>query len=572
MAILPETTDCRVCAAIRERVGGFLLAAALAVLESLLMIGIILYMVQAVEPVLAGADTGKVTSLVGVGVAGITVVLFVRHARVRLLSNIASWLDTRLAPGLFERSVQGGLRGQDYGLEVPNDLAAVRDFVASRDMVLLYDLVVVPSFVVAAFFIHADIGILAAVSVLCLLLLGLIADALIRMPGYAIDIHAMADRQQIVTAYRNAEMIDASGMMATMTGRWLLRRNAALLLWARIAKRGDTLSFVARWLRMASLAVGIGLLVNLSVEGELAPGAAVASIIFLAGALLPLERAIGGLRRIASFRNAFGRLKAFAMQPDYRFELPPGSAPVGALVLRQLFYRPLLSARTVIAGVSFALPPGSSLGMIGPSGSGKSALARLIVGAVPPTAGNVQIDGVDTFLWNREQFGKNVGYMRQDIELFTGSVAENIARMGEVDINAVIAAAKKADVHDLIVDMEQGYDSLVGPEGAHLSAGQRQRIALARALYGSPRLVVLDEPNSNLDGEGEVALQGALNALKASGATVVVITQRPALLQHLDNVLLLRNGQLEALGPQKEVFAKIVGRAAGDGRSASGGG
>jgi ABC-type protease/lipase transport system fused ATPase/permease subunit len=236
-------------------------------------------------------------------------------------------------------------------------------------------------------------------------------------------------------------------------------------------------------------------------------------------------------------------------------------APKGALSVEGLVYRtPNPMMAPILKGISFQLMPGETAAIIGPSGAGKSTLARLLIGAIPPIAGLVRLDGADIFTWDRRGIGQHVGYVPQDVELFAGSVSDNIARMSEANPEAVVAAAQMAGVHDLILRLPRGYETEIGDGGQHLSGGQRQRIALARAVLGKPRLVVLDEPNSNLDGDGELALVRAIDALKQTGSTVVVVTHRTALIQHVDKVLLLRDGQIEAFGPQQEIFARLIGQ------------
>jgi PrtD family type I secretion system ABC transporter len=283
----------------------------------------------------------------------------------------------------------------------------------------------------------------------------------------------------------------------------------------------------------------------------------IASTILLGRALAPVETLVAAWRSLADARSAWRRLDQLLASnppPETATELP---APAGALVVERVVYALPRMERAILRGVSFSLSPGEALGLIGPSASGKSTLARVIVGVWKPTAGAVRLDGADVASWPRERLGPHIGYLPQDVELFAGTVAENIARLGEPDAAEVIRAAQRAQVHELILRLPKGYDTEIGEGGQVLSPGQRQRIGLARALYGAPRLVVLDEPNANLDHDGDRALVQAMQAMKADGVTLVVIAHRPSLLQGVDKILVLRDGAVEMFASRAEAFARL---------------
>jgi PrtD family type I secretion system ABC transporter len=283
-----------------------------------------------------------------------------------------------------------------------------------------------------------------------------------------------------------------------------------------------------------------------------------AGSILLGRALAPVETLVGSWKGLVEARAAWRRLRALLneqVQEEAGTELP---APLGAVKVEQLVFRLPKAERPILRGVSFSLQSGEALGVIGPSASGKSTLARLIVGVWKPAAGTVRLDGADVSAWPRERLGPYLGYLPQDVELFTGTVAQNIARLGEPDAAAVIRAAQRAHVHELILRLPQGYDTEMGEAGAALSPGQRQRVALARALYGEPRLVVLDEPNASLDNEGDEALLRALADLKANGATVVIVAHRPSLLRSVDKLLVMNEGTVQMFGPRAEVLARLT--------------
>jgi PrtD family type I secretion system ABC transporter len=289
----------------------------------------------------------------------------------------------------------------------------------------------------------------------------------------------------------------------------------------------------------------------------------IATTILLGRAVQPVEQLVASWRVLAEGRAAYRRLDEFsadfAAQLDPKMSLP---RPDGRLTVESVSYRLPGSDKLTLMGVAFGLEPGEALAIIGPSAAGKSTLARLVTGVWTPAQGTVRLDGVDVSYWPRHDLGKWIGYVPQDVELFDGTVAENIARLGDINSEAVVAAAQRANAHEMIVTLPQGYDTRVGEHGLGLSPGQRQRIALARALFGDPRLVVLDEPNSNLDGAGEVALAKALSGLRSEGVTTVVITHRPSLIAHVDKILMLEAGRVQQFGPAGEIMRSVQRRAA----------
>ncbi|MFP4155972.1 MAG: type I secretion system permease/ATPase, partial [Halothiobacillaceae bacterium] len=290
---------------------------------------------------------------------------------------------------------------------------------------------------------------------------------------------------------------------------------------------------------------------------EITAGMMIAGSILMGRAVAPMQQLIGSWRGFVATRNAHARVsKLLATFPEeqQRLSLP---APTGNLRVEQLFAGPPGAVKPVISGVEFDLVAGTTLGMVGPSASGKSTLARLMVGVWPPMSGKVRLDGADLYAWNKEELGEHVGYLPQDIELFDGTVAENIARFGQVDSQQVVRAAQMAGVHELILALPDGYDTRIGSGGHALSGGQRQRVALARAMYATPRLVVLDEPNSNLDDQGERALIGAVRALKASGTTLVIVTHRTSILSEVDKMLVMREGKAAMFGARDDVLQAL---------------
>jgi PrtD family type I secretion system ABC transporter len=359
---------------------------------------------------------------------------------------------------------------------------------------------------------------------------------------------------------RNAEVVSALGMLPAVTRRWARLNDAALDEQARAASLGSFFfgftKFARQFIQLAMLAAGAYLVVMQDVTA----GVMIAATILLGRALAPVETLIAGWRSLVEARSAWGRLDQLLKDTPHsgpHTELP---APAGKLEVERVVFG--FKEKPVVRGVSFSLEPGEALALVGPSASGKSTLARLVVGIWKPMAGVVRLDGADVAAWPREGLGPHIGYLPQDVELFGGTVAENIARLGEPHAAEVIRAAQRAHVHDLVLRLPKGYDTDIGEAGQALSPGQRQRIALARALYGKPRLVVLDEPNANLDTDGEEALLRTLQLLKSEGITVVIIAHRPSLLRGADKMLVLREGMVERFGARAEVLERVTRQAA----------
>jgi PrtD family type I secretion system ABC transporter len=312
--------------------------------------------------------------------------------------------------------------------------------------------------------------------------------------------------------------------------------------------------FMRQIIQTIMLCAGAYLVIDQNVSG----GVMMAATIILGRALAPVEMLIGGWRGLVDARSAWERLDALLQKRKGREHNTALPKPTGQIAAERLVFAVPGAEKAIIKGISFELAAGESMGLIGPSASGKSTLVRLLLGVWPPHSGIVRLDGADISSWPRSRLGRHLGYLPQDVELFSGTVAENIARLGEPEPQAVIAAAQRANAHEMILRLPQGYDTQIGEGGAALSGGQRQRIGLARALYGKPRIVVLDEPNANLDGEGEAALTQAMAGLRQAGITLIVVSHRPSLLAGMDKLLVIRDGTLELFGPRSEVLSRLT--------------
>ena len=407
---------------------------------------------------------------------------------------------------------------------------------------------------------HPKLGAAAAGAAVLMLVLAIVNDRLTRRNIEALQKAAAGATQYLEASLQNSEVAQTLGMTDALISRWRRKNAEVSALQRPTATRTVAMAAVTRTLRQAIQVLMLALGAWLVINAEATAGVMIATTTLLGRALAPVEMIVGSWRVLAEGRAAFARLSDLlgkAAAEPRRMELP---APTGQLSAQQLVFRPQGSDRVILGGVSLDLKAGESLAIIGPSGAGKSTLVRLLTGVWKPTAGSVRLDDADLSTWPRERLGPFIGYVPQDVELFPGRVGHNIARLGKVDSAKVVVAAKQAHVHELILSLPDGYDTVIEPGSALLSPGQRQRIALARALYGDPKLIILDEPNSNLDGAGEVALSQTLQALRGK-VTVVVVTHRTTLVQHIDKILVLDGGRAKHYGPAAEVMKAMNGQA-----------
>ncbi len=368
---------------------------------------------------------------------------------------------------------------------------------------------------------------------------------------------------QAEAAVRNADAIEAMGLMPNLIARWNGANSSAIEQQTQASFRSGSIAAASRFARMLLQIATLGTGALLVISGKLTAGGMVAASILMARGLAPVEQAIGAWRSATNAGNAYRRIGEQLAKLPPRAESMELPRPTGRVSVEGVTYLHPGRTEPVLRAVSFALEPGEALGLIGPSAAGKTTLARLLLGTVEPRAGHVRLDGMDVAKWNPDDRGRHCGYVPQDIELFSGTIRSNIARMGDGDPEQVVAAAQLVGCHDMILRFPNGYDTLIGDGGSALSGGERQRIALARAVYGNPAFVVLDEPSSSLDGVGSEALVKALQSLKERKATVVVVGHRPYVMQHVDKVLVLRQGQVQDFGPREAVFARLADAAVG---------
>lgn len=479
--------------------------------------------------------------------------------RSRVLVRAGVQLDHDFAERMFGAAVSDKLRGRsDNPTQALRDLDALRGFVSGGALPVLFDAPWAPIFIAVTFLLHPLLGAIALAGATVLLLTALANESATRRRSQSATADTIAAAGFADQALRNAEVIEAMGMAPALIERWQNRHRLAVDGHAMVADRSGSFVAIAKFWRPL---LQVGMLAGgawLAIDNIITPGVMIASSIIMSRALAPIEGAIGSWRGFLSARTAYHRLRetlARHGETPSRMALPDLK---GDLLVSNLYVAPPRAVKPVLKGISFSLAPGAAIGVIGPSASGKSTLARALVGAWPIVSGEIRLDGAALADLDRARIGRRIGYLPQDIELFDGTVAENIARFGEPDPEGVLTAANLAGLHNIILRLPQAYDTPIGPGGEALSGGQRQRIALARAVYGRPALVILDEPNANLDAEGEDALLTAIVALKKQGTAVVVIAHRPTIVGAVDNILLLRDGVMEMLGPRAEVLAKVT--------------
>ena len=438
-----------------------------------------------------------------------------------------------------------------------SDMTGLRQFLTGNGLFAFFDAPWLPIYIAVMFMFHPWFG---WFTVACAVLLAGLAYANERLTNQPLT---DANRENLsATAFtsknlRNAEVVASMGMLPQLRRRWQDKNNRVLELQGVASDNAGTITAISKTFRLLVQSLILALGAYLSLKQEVSAGMMTASSILLGRALAPIDLMIGSWKGFSSARLQYGRLNDLLLKIASEPQRMPLPAPKGDVSVESLIVTPPGGQQPVIRGVTFRVLPGESVGVIGPSGAGKSTLARALLGIWPASHGKVRLDGADVSSWDRDELGPYIGYLPQDIELFEGTISENIARFGTLDPVAVVEAATIAGVHDLILRLPQGYDTVIGVSGGALSGGQRQRVGLARAVYGRPKLVILDEPNSNLDDQGELALAVALQQLKAAGTTLFVITHRPNVLAEVDKLMVLREGALVIFGPRVQVLVEL---------------
>jgi ATP-binding cassette subfamily C exporter for protease/lipase len=531
---------------------------AFSAIGNLLMLTPSLYMLQVYDRVLQSRNeiTLLMLTLLMLGayllVGGLELVR--SFVLIRVGARFDMMLNKRVYTAAFEQNLKqaGGNAGQAL-----LDLTSLRQFLTGNALFALFDAPWFPVYLIVIFLFEPSLGVFALVGTALLVILAFVNERVTGAPLAEANAMAVQSGAAATNNLRNAEVIESMGMLPNLMNRWFAMHTRFLQLQADASEKAGKIGAATKFVQVSlqSLVLGFGALLVL--ENKITSGMMIAASILVGRALSPVQQVIGVWKSISSVKSAYERLAKLLAANPAREPGMPLPRPLGALAVEGVTAAPPGGKQAVIKGLSFAISPGDVLGVIGASGSGKSSLARLMVGVWPAQVGKVRLDGADIYAWNKAELGPNIGYLPQDIELFGGTVSDNIARFGEIDPDKVVLAAKRAGVHDMILHMPDGYDTRLGDGGAGLSGGQKQRIGLARAMYGDPSLIVLDEPNSNLDDLGEQALVNAVRDLRQRGKTIVLVTHRTNIIGATTKLLLLRDGAPQAFGPTADVLAAL---------------
>jgi ATP-binding cassette subfamily C protein/ATP-binding cassette subfamily C exporter for protease/lipase/ATP-binding cassette subfamily C protein EexD len=532
----------------------FLIIGLFTLIINLLMLTSPIYMMQVYDRVLTTGRVETLLLLTGLAAAALFLLGMLDTLRTAVTVRIGGWLNSRLGPVLLSTGVRARLQGDAAGAQPLRDLAQIQSFIATQGLTVFFDAPWTPVYIALIWFLHPYLGMLALAAACLLLALSVANDLMTRRPNKTASTAQITANQRAEVTIRNAEVVRAMGMLPALTERWQDVNDQSLDAARRAAECGGVLVGLTKFIRFFVQIAILGLGSFLVLQGETTAGSMIGSSILLGRALAPVELAMSAWRNFSSSLIAFNRLRerldTFRPEPE-RIRLP---SPVGKIKLRDVTYFPHASKSAVLQGVSFEVEPGEVVAVIGPSGGGKSTLCRLLVGIAAPNSGEVRLDNSLLAHWNTEDLGRAIGFLPQDVELFAGTVRENIARMGPASDEAVVEAARLAHAHEMIQRFPDGYDTQIGDGGTRLSGGQRQRIGLARAIFGEPKLIVLDEPNANLDQTGEAALAAAVSELKQRAGAIIIVGHRPSTLAQADKILLLKEGRVEVFGARDEVL------------------
>lgn len=540
--------------------GSFLSVGFFSLFVNALMLVPTLYMIQISGRVVPSASTSTLIMLTLIMTVLMLTLGSLEWVRSRIMVRVSNRLDALLSRDVYRASFKKALSsgGMDASAQSLNDLTSLRQFLTGNGVFAFFDAPWLPIYTAVMFMFHPWFGWMTVGSAIVLVVLAFLNH---RYTGKALS---EANRQSVTATLqttknlRNAEVIESMGMLDTLMARWTARQRRVLVLQSQASDKGGVITSISKTFRTWAQSIMLALGAYLVITHELNPGLLMAGSLLLGRALAPVDHMIGSWKGFVAARVQYDRLNDTLEQLNaepQRMALPD---PEGHVQVENLVVAPPGAKAAVIRNISFVAPAGSIVGIVGPSAAGKSTLARALLGIWPPQHGTVRLDGADISTWDKQKLGPHLGYLPQDIELFEGSISDNVARFGKVDPEKVVLAAQIAGVHEMILQLPDGYDTVIGSEGINLSGGQRQRIGLARAVYGSPRLIVLDEPNSNLDDVGERALSVALQKIKETGATVFIISHRPSILSRLDRIMVMGGGTITMYGAREQVIAELA--------------
>ncbi|WP_122266986.1 type I secretion system permease/ATPase [Pseudomonas syringae] len=540
--------------------GSFISVGFFSLFVNALMLVPTFYMIQVSGRVVPSSSTSTLIMLTLIMTVLMLTLGSLEWVRSRILVRISNRLDIMLSRDVYRASFRKALSsgGMDASAQSLNDLTALRQYLTGNGLFAFFDAPWLPIYTAVMFMFHPWFG---WMTVACAIVLVILAYLNHRYTGKSLieaNQQSVAGNLQTTKNLRNAEVIESMGMLDTLMARWGKRQRRVLVLQSDASDKGGVITSISKTFRNWSQSFMLALGAYLVITHQVSPGLMMAGSLLLGRALSPIDLMIGSWKGFVAARVQYSRLnetlEKLHNEPD-RMALPD---PEGHIQVENLVVSPPGAKTPVIRNISFVTPAGNIVGIVGPSAAGKSTLVRALLGIWPAQHGTVRLDGADISAWDKQKLGPHLGYLPQDIELFEGSISDNIARFTKVDPEKVVLAARTAGVHEMILQLPDGYDTVIGSEGVNLSGGQRQRIGLARAIYGSPRLIVLDEPNSNLDEVGERALSVALQLIKESGATVFIVSHRPNILSRLDRVMVMNAGTITLYGARDQVIAELA--------------
>ncbi len=526
---------------------------------NMLMLMPALYMLQMYDSVLTSRNEMTLLMLTIIMLGAYIIMGALEYVRSFVLIRVGAQFDMKLNKRVYNAAFEQSLKqGDGNAGQALKDLTSLRQFLTGNALFAFFDAPWFPIYLLVIFMFHPWLGMFAIFGTSLLVLLAYINEKISRKPLDDANAMAIASTTLASNNLRNSEVIEAMGMLPNIQARWYKLHSKFLGLQAEASEKAGMINAISKPTTVALQSLMLGLGALLVLDNQISPGMMIAGSILLGRAVAPLQQLIGVWKQFGSTRSAYERLTKLLENNPAREEGLALPKPSGVIAVENVVAAPPGCKVPVIRGLNFSLAAGEILGVIGPSGSGKSTLARLLVGVWPAASGKVRLDGADVYQWNKDELGPHVGYLPQDIELFSGSVSDNIARFGEVDAEKVILAAKRAGVHEMILNLPEGYDTLLGDGGAGLSGGQKQRLGLARTMYDDPSLIVLDEPNSNLDDAGEQALLSAIVDLRQRGKTIVLITHRTSIIGITGKLLVLHEGAAKLFGPTDQVMAELA--------------
>ncbi|MCJ7602518.1 MAG: type I secretion system permease/ATPase [Desulfobulbaceae bacterium] len=535
----------------------FVFAAVFSMFINLLHLTFPIYMLSIYDRVLTSYSMPTLMTITAGALFAYLVFACLDFLRSRLLVRAGIAIDETLCDTVLNEMLKDASRliktGSGSGLR---DVNTLRNYFSGSTIFSLFDLPWAPIYLLIIFLMNTTLGTVALGGAVAIIILGICQEKLTKKTMEESNLKYMDGQRFINSTIRNAEVTRSMGMLSGIRERWHLKNRAVIKLQTKASHDAGMISSMTKTLRMCMQVFIYGIGAYLVLKNESTPGIMIAASIIMGRALAPVEQVMATWKQTIDVRGSYQRLDQLLQraEKDEHMDLP---APKGALSVENVLLI-IGGARRVLNGVTFSLNAGESMGLIGPSAAGKTTLCRVLMGIWPAMHGTVRLDGADIFQWDKERLGPYIGYLPQDVELFPGTVSENIARMGNVDPDKVVEAAKNAGVHEMILRLPQGYNTEIGEMGQMLSGGQRQRIGLARTIYGLPKFVILDEPNSNLDDVGEQGLLRALQILKENGSTVIMVTHKISMLANMDKILLLKDGAVAMFGPRDDVFKALA--------------